>query len=188
MQAALEVRDERQAHPAAPIRNRASGEGSQQLMPGNVNPQLLGPGPRVPGKPGASLRRVVPSGSLLGGEEEGTERAGQSFSGCRQTLLLRRKRMGSPRGDCAVVFSRGHCRRPKEPHGQPWSRRTRCSKPVCLGRPLWMPKVSQLIGTGRIKPSKIDPGQPEPPDTSKQALLGQGSLMRSAGPPTTSWT
>lgn len=42
-------------HPHPPtmvlIRNRASGEGSQQLTPGNA-PQLLGPGPRCPRKAG----------------------------------------------------------------------------------------------------------------------------------------
>lgn len=46
MRAAQEVKDERQAQPAVPVRNRASGENSQQLRPGNVNPPLLGPGPR----------------------------------------------------------------------------------------------------------------------------------------------
>ena len=45
MWAAQEVKDERQAHPAVPVRNRASRESSQQLRPGNVNPPLLGPGP-----------------------------------------------------------------------------------------------------------------------------------------------
>lgn len=97
------------------IRNRASREGSQQLMPANV-PRLLGPGPLCPRKGGG---RGPPHRGQFPGLCGRRHRMslGQSFSGSKQTLFLGvrgRGHMGSPRGDCPLTFGSGHLQEAKE--------------------------------------------------------------------------